>query len=183
MTKQWLYLIGAPGVGKTTLLQALVKVHDSEPVYVMRATGSPLRLGTRYNGGLVQVGYAREAFGGTDALPMNVQPLVLQWAATTPDRWCVAEGDRLANHAFFVGLLARGWGLTVAWLDGSVALTAARQSQRGSHQHPAWVKGRRTKVARLAAQWTSPEWHLDATQSVSALAAQVGQHPVFQALS
>ena len=61
------YVIGYPGSGKTTAMRSVVDGLAS------RVEEKPFKH-TIYDGGTVQLGYEREAHGGTDGLSFNVQP-------------------------------------------------------------------------------------------------------------
>jgi hypothetical protein len=126
----------------------------------------------------VQLGALREAFSGTDALAMDVQPKVLAWLGATPHTTVVAEGDRLANSMFFGAVQRLGWALTVACLATPDDLAGMRRAARGSTQHEAWLRGRATKVGRLAQQWVHPRWMLDGGLPLALLATHLAAHPV-----
>ena len=169
-------LIGQPGSGKTTVVRAGLRGVASRQEF------RPVPHLVYRDG--IQLGVARWPFGGTDALPMNAQSAVLEWLGNgCKYQAVVAEGDRLANSKFFRAVQAQGWQLTVAMLSCPDALAARRRAQRGgSIQNPAWVKGRITKVCRLAAEWVPPGWWLDAARPAEELGEKLRQHPAFQAL-
>lgn len=169
------YLIGQPGAGKTTLLREVLAGLSG------RQERQPFAH-IVYDGGGVQLGAERAGFGGTDALALNVQPLVTTWLAQTAAPAIVAEGDRLANERFFQAARSLGWDLTVAWLATPDSIAEARRAARGSTQQAAWVNGRRTKVARLAQHWTPLEWILDGGLPVEMLAERIRQHPAIALL-
>ena len=150
MNRQFLYLIGEPGIGKSTLMAQLTStmlaIEQVSPIrHILWLDGYQeprfAELGARRANG----------FSGTDALPMGIQPRATEWIAQRPYRSILAEGDRLANDGFFAAVEAAGYKLTVVYLAGSVA--AERRIQRGSRQNPAWVRGRITKTERLAIKW------------------------------
>jgi energy-coupling factor transporter ATP-binding protein EcfA2 len=150
-----LYLIGVPGSGKTTLAKALF---SAIPAEIRKA---PF-LHVVHPGG-VEIGGPRESFGGTDALPMNIQPKVLPFLTASPWSVAWAEGDRLANERFFIAVLAAGWKLHVVLLDTPLAECALRRERRGSNQSPTWLAGRVTKVRNLSS-WAKLK--LDGTKTV-----------------
>ena len=102
------YLIGAPGAGKTTLMAEAL----GEP---SGAQASPIPH-LLYPSGVVQIGAVRDAFAGTDALSMNIQPDVLRWLESRPGQVVVGEGDRLSNGGFFAGVAWAGYRLVVVHL-------------------------------------------------------------------
>lgn len=147
-----LYLIGEPGVGKSTLFAELTK----DLPYEEAEKPFPIR---RYDCGVVELGKRREAFSGTDAYAMNVQPEVERWLEGVRPRLVMAEGDRLANGKFFQRLVDLGYELTIYHLYGPEQ-AEQRRAARGSHQDPTWLKGRVSKVEKLNFQWLA--WHLPA---------------------
>jgi len=177
-----LYLIGVPGAGKTTLLARALEGVPCTPVAFPFAH-------RRYPGGIL-LGAARAGgFGGTDALPMSVQPKVLAWLAGKPPPApvVVAEGDRLANDSFFHAVRALGWDLCVLALDLPPGEAAARRVARAAAlgtrpQNPRWLKGRETKVTTLAARYCPPEFRLDATLPLELLIPILRTHPMLAAL-
>jgi hypothetical protein len=177
--KELLYVIGAPGVGKSSAVRLAMESLRTRP----DVTEQPfLHLSYpqhRVDGGtgyepdpIIMLGGWREGFGGTDTLPMNVQPKVLEvlehWEDHDTERpgRIIAEGDRLANDKFFVAASWLGWNLTVISLEAPPDVLAkrrrAREQQLGtSPQNESWVRGRETKAARLAEQWCFPTGRID----------------------
>jgi energy-coupling factor transporter ATP-binding protein EcfA2 len=172
MTKQCLYLIGPPGVGKSTLMDMLLKKY-TEP-FTGRPISKPFAHVT-YPGG-VYLGALRESFPGTDALSMSVQPMVQAFIAQWQPARIVGEGDRLANEKFFTFLREQGYKLTVVYLQAGAATLAQRRSGRGSNQNASWMAGRETKSLKLANQWS--RYWLDADKPV----LQLAEEPPFPGL-
>ena len=173
--RQILYVIGAPGSGKTTLVEkALAGCASSLELKPFAVRWYP-EFGQ--NSG-VQLGKARREFGGTDTLSMSVQPLVIEWMKMGFNRCIIGEGDRLTSGAFFDACFAAGWELTVVHLDTPKELTQARCTERGSTQNEQWMTGRRTKVERLAKKYCTKDWVLDGRLPVDELALQLREHPV-----
>jgi GTPase SAR1 family protein len=136
------YIVGEPGVGKTTLVDRLTA--GSEP----ETTADPFYL-RRHDNGVTELGKAREDFGGTDSLPMSIQPAVQQYLEAVGPALVLGEGDRLGNETFFAAAKRLGYTVTVYSLEGS-RLAAMRRALRGSDQDATWLKGRATKVRNLA---------------------------------
>lgn len=148
-----LYLIGQPGAGKSTLARELVGrlegVAVSSPFAHIVYGVPPVA---------VELGARRDSFSGTDALGMSVQPRAVEWLAEPPVPLVLGEGDRLGNGKFFQAALAAGYSVTVGRLAVSAAVAeyrrAARVAELGAKpQNPVWLKGRVSKVAKLAREW------------------------------
>lgn len=139
--KRLTYIIGEPGIGKSTLVEALTAGAPYEDLI------DPFYL-RRYDNGVTELGRRREEFSGTDALPMSIQPAVEQWLTAIGPGLVLGEGDRLGNATFFQRARDLGYAITIYALTGRHT-AAARRAERGSAQDPTWLKGRRTKVERL----------------------------------
>lgn len=141
-----LYIIGEPGAGKSTLVDHLTRglsYEASESIFPHRT----------YDCGVFEIGKRRSGgFSGTDALAMNAQPAVTQFLGGLKPRLLLAEGDRLANDKFFAALAGAGYTLHVVAILGEDRARMHREL-RGSEQDETWIKGRRTKVMKLADKW------------------------------
>lgn len=167
-----LYLIGEPGVGKSTLMAELVKGKRR------RVMTKPFAH-TVYEDGLVQLGRERSnGFSGTDALSMSVSPLAITTLQSGAWPRIVGEGDRLAHAKFFDGVLAAGYALEVVLLEAPSFVLKHRRRERGSNQDASWLAGRATKVRNVADKYTTTT--LDATLPVADLADLLRDYPVFQ---
>jgi GTPase SAR1 family protein len=136
-----LYIIGEPGVGKSTLTKHLTRglpYEDTDSPFAMR----------RYDCGVLELGAHRPGYPGTDTLAMNAQPKVATFIEGYRPEFLLAEGDRLANEKFFTSLAALGYNLSVVGLVGS-DVAARQRAVRKSNQNATWLKGRQTKVNRL----------------------------------
>lgn len=190
--RQFLYMIGYPGAGKSSLLAATLRGVSVRPTAIMvqQVSSHPERKQIHEHRALpyliyprgIQIGGARAEFPGTDALAMNIQPAVLTFLSQSNYRYVVAEGDRLGNGKFFAALVAAGWALTVCWLNVTPEVAALRRSARGSDQNPIWLKGRQTKVDKLGREWADASWILNGALPVEYLAEQLRRHPVIAGL-
>lgn len=147
------YLIGEPGSGKSTAMRAAIELCG------FRETGLgsiPMLRWAEYvtHDGIrvAQLGIPEGLFPGTDRLSMGVQPVAIDWLRSVPAALVLGEGDRLATDGF-LRAAAEVSHLTVCVMSTSPEIAAARRAMRGTTQSEAWVKGRRTKVERLASNW------------------------------
>ena len=143
------YVIGVPGVGKTTVVEAaLADLAETRTPVELPVPHERLDVGGVAVG--AHLGKRRAGFGGTDALAMNIQPRVVEWLSGQPYPLILAEGDRLANAKFFRAITALGLAPTVVRLVVDPPdLVWARRQARGSNQNVTWLRGRQTKVERL----------------------------------
>jgi hypothetical protein len=162
MNRSFTLVIGEPGVGKTTAVNRILCGPATEfdrPVPHLAYSTTAAQLGRR-----------RGMFSGTDALSFGINPKAISWLSDgmlCPYRLVIAEGDRLANPAF-IDAIRQHWTLQVLVMTGPEE-AAERRATRGSNQDQAWLKGRITKVRRLAS--TYGDAVVDASGSVEATAA------------
>jgi broad-specificity NMP kinase len=157
-----IYLLGAPGVGKSTVMRYLMK--DWTPMQYMRLTeremfGHYLESSEGHLG--VYLGRLREQFPGTDALSMSVQPQALKWVENMPGLSMVfGEGSRLGN-ATFLSALADKIDLAVTLLTCDEEVLRERRASRPdggdwktgrktAEQAENWAKGQATRAANAA---------------------------------
>lgn len=163
------YLVGVPGSGKTTALDAAVDLLAIDPPEVVREPVPHVRYGP-----LWYLGVRREAFGGTDALSMSISPKAVAWLPEVDARVLVGEGDRLATPKFLLAAPQR----TVIWLDTPVKLCRERAAARAAalgrpEQEMSWWKGRVTKVTNLVAR--VPHVRIDGDQHPLAIRNDVAE--------
>lgn len=172
------YIIGEPGAGKSTALELVTH----------RLTGAVIRQPFAHTewwvpeGRVIELGYRRPAFSGTDTLSMSVQPRVVEWLRSTVNDMVIAEGDRLANGKFFQAVVDAGWNLAVILFAVSPDVADTRRRSRAAalgvdEQGEVWLRGRRTKVARLAAEWEHVVVDADRKPTEVALALAAIQAP------
>lgn len=159
-------MIGAPGAGKSTLVNALLERCERWQVRHPFA-----REELRVDGVFVghHIGAAHPEYPGTDRLSMSAQRLVVDWLARErPVGLIIAEGDRLATAKFFEACTLYAPPFTLMHLATPVDVAATRRADRGSSQTQAWVTGRETKVRRLVVgRWDTVA--LDGRRGVAAL--------------
>jgi hypothetical protein len=162
------YVIGAPGVGKTTAVAELVG-----PAGWTEVPGPIPHL---RRGGVVMPGRARAPFGGTDTLGMGIARAAEAWVASVPAALVIGEGDRLAYGRFFDVATSAGYRLHLIVLELAEWVAEQRRAARAAEaglrpQNPAWVRGRESKSARLAADYGA--YRVDASGSPGRSAAQM----------
>jgi energy-coupling factor transporter ATP-binding protein EcfA2 len=155
--KELVYLIGEPGAGKSTLMCALTD--QCARLSRRRPFAHDLLVRSR-EVVAVELGRRRAAFSGTDALALSVEPAARSWIAGTDSAVVLGEGDRLATAGFLDAATEAGFTVTLVHCAPSEAVAHERRRLRGSPQDATWVRGRRTKTARLAERAPSRGWRL-----------------------
>lgn len=154
-----IYLIGAPGAGKTTLTAEFTKdwvdTANHENPIKFRSHHTP-------QGDALSLGWLRPAFGGTDTLGNTAILQIEPWLPNIAKEYSIiyGEGDRLANSRFFE--LAKSVGdFHLFYLNTNPMISAERRAKRsaetGKTQNPTWVKGRETKHKNLAFNYKAYE--------------------------
>lgn len=143
------YLVGPPGVGKTTLMEALTarceRQSEAKPFahdWLYRDT-TPVG---------IELGRRRETFSGTDALSMSVQPKAEYWMTLRRHPLILGEGARLATHGFLQAARAAGYKVSLVHMVATDETLEARRRLRGSNQKPSWIAGATTRARRIADQ-------------------------------
>ena len=147
VTQVILWVVGAPGAGKTTACRGLMgEVNYIVPTPKWTVAGS---------GTIAAAGhYIGAAFDGADTVPYNGAEAALKfWRSTLAEqvRVTLLDGDRFSNSStrnWFKENAA--WSLQLCVLIAPSEATCAKQrAQRGTSQNPIWVKGRTTKALRF----------------------------------
>lgn len=145
---QVIFFVGAPGVGKTTLIRQFI---EPDSYFVMKpkwTVGSSLVAAGHYTGG---------AFDGADTVPYNgVKDALAYWGQKfrgVPRT--VFDGDRFSHGGvvdFFDGLKVE---MVCIQLFAEADVLVERRAGRGSHQNATWMKGRLTKAINFAAAFAA----------------------------
>jgi len=158
MQRTALWVVGEPGVGKTTLVRHLIKFGRTvmKPKWHLGTYGEHIAAAAgHYNG---------QPFDGADTIPYNGGTVALDyWAKNLVGNvdLTIFDGDRLSNEPTLkraeevAGFMRNVGGLRLCavLLYGDEWKLAARREKR-SEQDITWVRGRRTKAANFARQFT-----------------------------
>tara|TARA_Y100000592_G_C5463288_1_gene315166 strand:+ start:1407 stop:1967 length:561 start_codon:yes stop_codon:yes gene_type:complete len=158
-SKVVLFVCGAPGVGKTTVLRGLLDPWSTSLVEKPKWTISgEYGLVGHYTNGLHDGGDTLAYNGAAEAMDYMEGTLFKRDGL----RYFILDGDRFTARS----AMARVERMPEA-LMGCVHLTAseetllARRSQRNTTQNPTWMKGRKTKASRFAAMFHTMCLHIE----------------------
>lgn len=150
-----LFVVGPPGVGKTTLVRLLLTMQGPElPIggYLVAkpkwtVIGKEICAAGHYTG---------QVFDGGDTVPYTgAMPALDYWRANLSDRrLTVLDGDRFSFAGVVTAL--RGHDLACLHVEASLEILDARRAARGSKQNATWMKGRESKARNFAAMF-APE--------------------------
>jgi hypothetical protein len=140
------FVLGAPGAGKTTLVRELLKYYQqcftvvTKPKWTL--AGDACAAG-HYTGG---------KFDGADTVPYNGARAAFDYWVEhgLGKRITFLDGDRFSNENAYNWFASTGADVRCIYLEASEQLLAARRAQRGSTQNKSWMKGRGTKAWRFA---------------------------------
>lgn len=150
--RQLIYLVGAPGAGKSTLMWELTSRWTRTPApegltrdYLLDPQTSALEA--------VELGKRRPHFSGTDALGQSVIATAIHWMINQAEVDLVfAEGARLGNRRFLSACAAAGYLVILGHLEHPQIADwrLARERELGRTQNLSWVQGRTTAARNLA---------------------------------
>ncbi len=144
-----LWIVGEPGIGKTTLARVLIdrltNSQERSSIEILRPKW------TLFAESVAAAGHWRgDKFDGADTLPISdIKPAMEYWKEHLSSYLLtLLDGDKLSNAGAvaFVRPIAKRT-LCVLLYDEETA--TKRRIQRGTTQNATWVKGRRTKAERF----------------------------------
>lgn len=156
-----LFVLGAPGAGKTLLCRALLRhgatFADSLPSWECANTRTKWTVAL--NDDIVAAGhYTGLTFDGADTIPYSGARAALEeWRERIDQKlWApkltILDGARLATRPSLAWLRehAPDHVITGVYLDASEDVLGARRRARGSDQNPTWIKGATARARRFA---------------------------------
>lgn len=152
-----LFVVGPPGVGKTSALRALLGTEfdtytDPDNGAIKWTLAKPWAFVGHYGLG---------TFDGSDTVPYNgAQPCLDYWREALLPHYevTVLDGDRFSNTNVLKYLDdVEGVRTLCVYLDASDETIKARREERDSHQDPTWLAGRATKARRFADRFKPKE--------------------------
>lgn len=171
------WVVGEPGVGKTTLVRGILgPLEDYKLIAKPKWTvGDEFCAAGHYTGG---------TFDGADTVPYNgVKPALALWKSMLSDRrLTIFDGDRFSHAKAFEFFGPEAVDRLCVLLQGPEDLIQERRRQRAEAtgrelQNQQWVKGRQTKAARFAETqpWVT-RLTLDAAQPAEVLISTALDH-------
>lgn len=170
MTPNLVWLVGEPGVGKTTLVRTLLRQQTTlfEEIIKPKFT---LFFDSKKQKAIAAAGFWRgNTFDGADTLPISQIKLAIQyWKDSLQDfPITILDGDKLAN-AGAVAVTKETSAVLHCFLLKDEDLAERRRFVRNTKQNAGWVKGRRTKAYNFWSAFSGNKHVLDANGSTENL--------------
>lgn len=149
--KTALFVIGAPGVGKTTAIRELVP--ELRPDSHLTRTEIEKPKWTVCGSTVLAGHYRGQIFDGGDTVPYSGARAALEYwkvhllpAATLT----IFDGDRFSTQPSLDFVREAGVRIVGVHLEAPTDVMSSRREARGSNQNETWIKGRVTKARNFA---------------------------------
>lgn len=177
-----LHIVGPPGSGKSTLVEALTAGLD---VAEVRWQETPLYLLRYLPGSVIELGRLateEKPRRGSDRLTMNVIEYAWPFARYVQPEMILIEGARLEARSWIAGLEGLGYDYHVVHLHAPKELRAERLAEREAQQDEKWAAARETQTERFYRE-ARHATQLDAALAPAVLARELAMaDPVAEAL-
>jgi len=156
MTHVAIFVVGPPGVGKTSAMRSLMSLYPTQKAFTTFTHPEDGRVKWTFSDPLCFAGhYGVGTFDGADTVPNDGWiPNLEYWEKKIlPDpvyKFTVFDGDRFSHANAQKFLEDRGVKVLCAHLTASDEVMDARRAERGSDQNPTWLKGRVSKARKFA---------------------------------
>lgn len=156
-----IYLVGAPGVGKSTVMEHILEgwVPGEYVRWTKKEMFGHYLLHPTMGWFGAYMGHLRDEYPGTDALSLSVAPQALIWLMSLNILgldWIFGEGARL-SHPLFLDSLRKRAELTVVHLTASPEVLSERREARGgkvqTDQYCAAAATKATNTAARCKEW------------------------------
>jgi len=180
-----LFVLGAPGVGKTSLVRSILGMPERTPALIERPAKWTVKSGPDI--GPIQdicaAGwYSGETFDGGDTVAYNgVKASLDFWEAKLLPRMrlTIFDGDRFSNGPAF-DRISRVASVAGLLLRAAPSVLEHRRLKRGSDQDPTWIKGRVTKAENFARLVKRSGWTVKVLEQRLGLSPRAGARLVLR---
>lgn len=158
MTHVAIFVVGSPGVGKTSALRTLLPFYHTLNPAPKWTLAAPVAMVGHYGAG---------TFDGGDTVPYNgARAAVRYWqqfiVKNQRYEWSVFDGDRFSTANVREAVEATpGVRVVCVHLTCNEEALAARRSNRNNTQNESWMVGRATKALRFAESFGQRSVRLD----------------------
>ena len=150
--KRFIYLIGLPGTGKTTLVHRFMEGREWKPDRPVKLLDTMVNGDTRILGRY----YDGETYCGTDRLSMAVGPRAIEYLNQGNEETIIGEGDRLNRGGVFYSAIDNGFELHILHLKITDQERIRRYKLRNSTQSEQFIKSCRTKIKNICNEFGGP---------------------------
>lgn len=150
-----LFVVGPPGVGKTTAIRALVGLSGPYCMTETETLEIPKPKWTVCGTTALAGHYRGNTFDGGDTVPYTGAREALEYwrAHLLPNAaLTIFDGDRFSTQPSLDFIRSTGVAVACVRLLASPETMTARRAHRGSNQNETWIKGRVTKANNFAAK-------------------------------